>query len=141
MSPSYSVGKEILSHCNKCKLSLSHLIVSLKDHDAIAKVKCKTCQGIHAFKDPHAAKAAPKKKRTLTGLSSKKASASSYSLWEEAMKKAKSDPKPYSIKQTFTQDDILGHPKFGVGWVSKVLDTDKIEVVFQTSSKILVHNK
>ena len=51
-----SVGKEVLSHCSKCKLILAHIIVTMKDTKTPDKVQCKTCKATHAFKDPGASK-------------------------------------------------------------------------------------
>ena len=47
-----SAGKEIISYCGKCKLSLAHMIISMKDVNSIGKVQCKTCDATHAYKDP-----------------------------------------------------------------------------------------
>ena len=55
MTKEIGVGKETLSYCSKCKLTLSHIIAAMKDLDTIAKVFCKTCKATHAYKDPNKA--------------------------------------------------------------------------------------
>ncbi|MEK6623753.1 MAG: hypothetical protein AABY86_02215, partial [Bdellovibrionota bacterium] len=55
-----SAGKEISSYCNKCKLTLAHTIVVMKNVRTPGKVTCNTCKSSHAYKNPDAAAAAPK---------------------------------------------------------------------------------
>lgn len=46
----------------------------------------------------------------------------------------------YNIKSDFTEIDAIRHKKFGVGFVLKVLDVNKIEVVFEENKKVLAQN-
>jgi len=131
------VGKEIVTNCSKCKLELAHLIVAMKDELTPYKVQCKTCKTTHSFKAPKAA--ATKKKTTRKPRVS--AAEKILKIWEGAMSKSKEDPTPYSIRTKFEIGEILDHPKFGAGVVEKQIDNNKIEVVFQTEVKVLIHNK
>ncbi|MFW5887898.1 MAG: hypothetical protein ACOCUH_03765, partial [Bacteriovoracia bacterium] len=65
MASNLNAGKDVLSYCNKCKLALAHIIISMKDDKNIHKVQCKTCNSTHAYKDPSAAMT--KKKRKTGG--------------------------------------------------------------------------
>jgi hypothetical protein len=134
-----TVGKDVLSYCTKCKLNLGHTIVAMKDIKHIAKVKCNTCNTIHAYKDPSTSSKQNKTRtRKSEGSPSKVISVSD--LWMEKISNTKKKSTPYSIDIKFQQGDIIDHAKFGPGIVEKVVD-DKIEVVFRHEIKTLVHNK
>lgn len=132
------VGKEVLSYCNKCKLTLAHLIVTMKSDTTIGKVQCKTCQGTHAYKDPSAVKAS-KTKRGKKAKSSTKESISD--IWMERVASSSSKSQKYNIKTKFDLGDIIDHPKFGPGVIDKLIDADKIQVIFRHDIKTLIHNK
>lgn len=132
----FSVGKEVLSFCGKCKLSLAHIITVMKTTDKIAKVQCKTCNAVHAYKDP--TKALTTKRKATGKTRAKKVSISD--LWMEKMGQTKKKSQEYSMKGNFELGDILDHKKFGPGIVDQVVD-DKIEVIFRHEIKTLVHNK
>ena len=135
-----SVGKEVLSYCNKCKLALAHLIVVMKTKSTIGKVKCKTCAGTHAYKDPSKVKV---KKATTSRLKNTRTTSkqSVSDIWMDALNKATEKSKPYSPKSKFDKGDVIDHPKFGPGIIDRVIDSDKIEVVFRHEIKTLIHNK
>lgn len=135
MTTTTSVGKDILAFCNKCNLTLSHLVVSLKNEKTPGKVKCNTCQTIHAFKDPKN-KTAPKKRGRT-----KAAEIPIGDVWSKAMKDAKVQPRAYSIKGRFAIGDVITHSVFGQGIVQSVIDNNKIEVLFETYVKHLVHGR
>lgn len=133
-----TVGKDVLSYCNKCKLNLGHTIVAMKDAKHIAKVKCNTCGTIHAFKDPSLSKQSKTRTRKTSVAPSKVISVSD--LWMEKMSSTKKKSTPYAMDAKFHEGDIIDHLKFGPGIVEKVVD-DKIEVIFRHEIKTLVHNK
>lgn len=137
---SLGAGKEVLSFCGKCKLTLAHIIITMKAGDNIGKVQCKTCSGSHAYKDPSKVKA--KKVSTKTRTVSKKATSqeSISDLWLEAVGRATAKSKDYSPKGKFLKGDIVDHPKFGPGVIDKIIDGNKIEVIFRHSIKTLIHN-
>lgn len=134
-----TVGKDVLSYCTKCKLNLGHTIVAMKDSKHIAKVKCNTCNTIHAYKDPSTSSKQNKTRtRKSEGSPSKVISVSD--LWMEKMSNTKKKSTPYAMDNKFQEGDIIDHSKFGPGIVEKVVD-DKIEVIFRHEIKTLVHNK
>ncbi len=134
------VGKEIVTYCSKCKLDLAHLIVAMKDMETPYKVLCNTCKTTHAYKAKKVAspsavrRKSPTKKRVST-------EDKIINIWEKAMKDLDGEPIAYNIRQKFEVGDVIGHPTFGPGLVDKNLDSNKIEVVFRGSIKILLHNK
>ena len=132
------VGKEVLSYCNKCKLTLAHLIVTMKSETTIGKVQCKTCQGTHAYKDPSAVKASKTKRGKKAKASTKDSIAD---IWMEKVASSSSKSQKYNIKSKFELGDIIDHPKFGPGVIDKLIDADKIQVIFRHDIKTLIHNK
>jgi hypothetical protein len=136
MSDKFTVGKEVLSYCGKCKLNLAHTIVSMKDVNTIAKVECRTCKATHAFKDP----STKQKKVRSTRKRTTRKMVSVGELWTEEMAKVSGKPIPYTIRTSFAKGDLIDHKKFGPGIVQELLD-DKIEVLFQHDIKTLVHGK
>lgn len=133
------VGKEIVTHCSKCKLDLAHIIVVMKDEATPLRVQCKTCNSNHSFKVQKIA--APKRKVGARNSKPRVSAADKLlNIWEAAMKKSK-ETIPYSIKTKFEVGQVLDHPTFGPGVVEKAIDANKIEVVFKTSSKVLMHAK
>lgn len=135
MSKDVSVGKEILSYCNKCKATLAHLIVSLKAANPY-KVTCKTCNGTHNFKDPSKAT----KKTTRKTTKKKNKSIPVHEVWMDLMKNSKINPQDYSTKTCFQKGDLINHPTFGKGFVDKTFDDTKMEVIFEQDIKTLMHN-
>jgi hypothetical protein len=133
-----TVGKDVLSHCTKCKLNLGHTIVAMKDSKHIAKVKCNTCGTIHAFKDPSLTKHSKTRTKKTSISPSKVISVSD--LWMEKMSSTRKKSTPYAMDGKFHEGDVIDHVKFGPGIVEKVVD-DKIEVIFRHEIKTLVHNK
>lgn len=142
MSAQVAVGKDVLSYCSKCKLTLSHIIASMKDNRTIAKVKCNTCLTVQMYKDPSntitKSKGASKKTATKSQIASKSQPISE--IWMEALNKTTKKSQPYSPKTKFIIGDIIDHTKFGPGIVQTIIDSTKMEVVFRHEIKTLVHN-
>ncbi|AUN99469.1 hypothetical protein DOM21_03535 [Bacteriovorax stolpii] len=141
---SIGVGKEILSHCSKCKLILAHIIVTMKSATEADKVQCKTCKATHTFKDPSATKKKTSIDRVIKNARSaggKKSSESVTDLWTKAMNKTTSQGKEYSTRDSFQMGDVINHPTFGQGVVEKLIDNNKIEVLFKDDYRTLMHKK
>lgn len=136
MTSQLGAGKEVLSYCGKCKLTLAHTIISMLSPTQVGKVVCKTCGGTHKFKN-----APTEKKRTLSTKTRKKVDEVPLNQqWEEFMAKIPSQDsiESYSIRKTFKQGQFMNHKQFGVGIVQEVL-AGKIEVLFRYDIKTLVH--
>lgn len=135
----YTVGKEVLSFCKRCKLVLAHLIVVMKGPDVIGKVMCKTCQVTHAHKDPGSTVV---KGRTASGKSfTRTKSVPVAELWQAAVEQNPGPSQDYSIKSCFKVGDLIDHPSFGQGVIERTMDNDKIMVLFRADRKTLIHNK
>ncbi|MBY0414728.1 MAG: hypothetical protein K2Q18_11205 [Bdellovibrionales bacterium] len=137
------VGKEILSNCSRCKLILAHIIVTMKSATDPDKVMCKTCKATQSFKDP----SAKKKKTSIAKVIStarsggKKSTETVGELWNKAISKSTGGQKDYTIRGSFQTGDVINHPTFGQGVVEKLIDNNKIEVIFQDDYRTLMHQK
>ncbi len=133
-----SVGKEVVTSCSKCKLDLAHIIEVMADSVTPLRVKCKTCGSSHKYKVKKIK--APKKS---SGARKPRVSSEEkmLNLWTDLMAKSQGETQKYSIKNKFQIGDVIDHPKFGIGVVEKAIDSNKVEVIFKTSSKVLMHNK
>src|SRR5262245_12335675 len=143
-APQGTVGKEALSYCTSCKMDLNHMIVALKG-DRIAKVQCLTCKKEHVYRAPKGITepgVAPKK---ATRARKKKDTEAEQAVsveaeWEKLMAAHREAPlKPYSTKAHFGLGDKLSHPTFGDGIVGKLIYPNKLEVIFRTDIKVLIH--
>ncbi|HET9989329.1 MAG TPA: hypothetical protein VFQ65_12450 [Kofleriaceae bacterium] len=47
----------------------------------------------------------------------------------------------YTVNRAFTADEVLAHPKLGAGVVTRVVDANKIEVLFREGLRTLVHGR
>ena len=144
MNQQLSAGKEVLSICNKCDLSLAHTIVTMKDDKLPGKVECKTCKSTHNYKDPTAstkkkAKKTRKRKSAATVLAEETAAANA-TLWQKTVKNLKGkEVRAYTISEEFAPGEMLEHKKFGLGLVDSISDNNKIEVIFEKDLKTLMH--
>ena len=141
----YRAGQEIDSYCTKCKLDLTHKIIAVVANKP-AKVECRTCYGVHNYRPPKSAAAA------AASASSSSASGTTRTRSAGARSTAKAPPEPplappdharialYAIHEKFAVGAWIQHKTFGVGVVLRELATNKIEVRFDSETKVLVHN-
>jgi hypothetical protein len=136
-----STGKETLAYCTSCKMDLNHVIVAMKG-DRIAKVQCLTCKKEHVYK---AAKGVtePAKAPKTRKKKEEKEEAADHSIeaeWEKLMATHRDAPtKAYNTKGQFGLGDKISHPTFGDGIVGKLIYPNKLEVIFKTDVKVLIH--
>jgi hypothetical protein len=137
---SEGVGSIIDAYCPtpRCKADTNHTIVTMYE-DEIRRVQCVVCGDVHAYRKPRgdaydealeASTARPaRRKRT----------------WEEAMartnEKEMGSCRPYSIRDSYEDGDIVSHPTFHVGFVTELLPDNKVEITFRDERRILVHNR
>ena len=50
-------------------------------------------------------------------------------------------PLDYDPSQVYSENQVIAHRTFGLGFVRKVIDASKVEVVFEREVKILVMNR
>jgi hypothetical protein len=141
-APTIAVGKEIVCYCTKCKMDLGHTIVSIAG--AIpARVICRTCKSEHNYKvkkgvkEPGAAKE-PKAPRKPKAPKEDK----SVPVEVEWMKQINASTRPtreYATTLAFQTGDKIAHSMFGEGVIQKLIFPNKVEVLFRSDMKVLIH--
>jgi DNA-directed RNA polymerase subunit M/transcription elongation factor TFIIS len=144
-----SAGDEVDSYCTTCKLMLAHQVVALVD-GKVEKVVCKTCGRKHKYR-PNLPKSRQKKttktRKTAGGTTAQKTTRTRRRKdpsikWEETLSEHDvTNPKDYSIYETFNQHDIIMHKKFGRGIIIEVREEGKMEVMFKEGTKVLIYGR
>ncbi len=134
-----SVGKEIVSYCGKCKKATDHIITSMVTSIRIGKCQCTKCKAVHNYKDPE--DALNPKPRKAWKPSEKKSDLSPTIQWQQAIASATGEPRPYAMDAHFAAGDVIDHATFGRGIVENDLGGSKIQVLFETGERTLVHDK
>ncbi|MEW6490884.1 MAG: hypothetical protein AB1578_23600, partial [Thermodesulfobacteriota bacterium] len=107
-----AVGSWVSSLCTRCRAATRHVVVSVA-FGRPAKVQCSTCEGVHNYRDPAAAK---------QGRSSKgPREAAPRTPEEEWLARMKGrDPRqaiPYGHPGLPQAGDLVEHPSLGYGLV------------------------
>jgi len=114
-------------------------VIITKYEDEIRRVQCNSCSDVHAFRKPRGEEA---EETPVEPERQSKKRVVKKPTWDEFF--AKHDPglgRPYSFRDSYIENDIVHHPKFGVGFASETMDEDKIEITFKDSRRVLVHNR
>ncbi len=140
MSDEIHVAGDVDSWCTKCKMWLAHTVVAMVAGTP-KRVLCNTCHGEHAYRPhPPGEKPTAKKAGVRKGRAAAKPTRAKVSEWETRVggldRRAALLYKP---KEPFAAEHLLAHPKFGLGLVLRTLDDRKINVLFESGEKILVH--
>ncbi len=136
-------GGDVDSYCTKCRMMLGHTILAMRDAIKIARVRCNTCQGEHAYKagPPGTVTAkAPKAGRTGPAARTTRTKVEHKSFETLLAAKDESRAKLYSPKDRFKANDLLRHPSFGLGIV-QLVRLNKIDVLFQLGEKTFLHDR
>jgi hypothetical protein len=143
------VGKNIDAYCTKCKLLLTHVVLSEVD-GVVSKVECKTCGSQHKYR-----KGVPGKKTAVKAARStssgrvrssstgrKKTVNEAALLWEVKSRDMQPDVliRTYQMKDTYRSDEVILHPVFGLGFVEKVMSETRMQVLFKEEVKLMVMN-
>lgn len=134
------VAQEILSFCTKCRMDLSHTVVAMQG-DRVVRVICKTCRGEHAYRAPKGVNDPALAPAKITRAArAEKQVISMAEEWESRMATHKNVPiKDYSFRTAYKAGERIEHPTFGTGFIEKVVHPNKIEVIFKTEIKLLIH--
>jgi len=148
------VGGEIDAYCTKCRMDLNHRIIAMVGED-VKRVECLTCHGDHNYRRPlaerekekerkamraaiHAAPGTTPKSsgpRTERGGSGKLAAKQ---LWERSITgQPPTAFKSYTVKQTFATGELIRHSRFGDGVVARVIDAQKVEILFEDGPRTM----
>jgi hypothetical protein len=143
------VGGEIDAVCTRCRLVTNHRIVAMVD-GLVKRVVCLTCDSQHNYHQPPGAKRPEESKVRRVGRELKKTNAPAaggprvFAQWlknRETLDAAGEAPRPYSIKEPYEAGQALAHPKFGLGFVQRLIPPNKMEVMFETEIKTLAMNQ
>jgi len=158
-------GSEVDAWCTKCRMDLLHRIIAMNG-PKIVRVECRTCNGHHNYRRPknspashHDGKAhpAPRKEagpaprsspsigssRPTPPLSARRAALleaenKREATWEKAvLGQPVASFKAYRASQTFNMGDLIRHGKFGDGYIVRVIDRQKVEVMFKDGPRTL----
>jgi hypothetical protein len=134
------VGGEIEAYCPspRCKADTTHTIISMYE-DEVRRVQCVVCGEVHAYRKPRG-------DGSEDGGEGGKKNAARRVTWDEAMSRASDTDlgncRPYSIRDTYEDGDVVYHPVFDIGFVVEQLPDNKVEVIFRDGgARILVHNR
>ncbi len=138
------VAKSVYVNCTKCNVDRYHRVIA-HTSDSSAKVECEVCKKKRVYKLESPKPASVSKSasaKSKTGGASRTSSKQSYSAKFDSIKEQMeaANAVPYSIKTKFEHRQVIKHPSFGLGLVLNV-QTDRIEVMFETEVKNLVHNR
>lgn len=126
------VGDDIDCTCPRCKVILSHTVLFFGEDGRIGAVQCRTCglqrpyrSHSHAgLRRPHPS---PKMLRELI---------EGGSFAERVSRLDEGAVLPYDVGSRFQAKDAIMHPRFGIGFVLRVLG-GKMEVLFKDGVKLL----
>ena len=144
-----SVGDETDSICPRCDDETIHRVVAMKDKK-IHLVICRRCNSQHRYRPSLATitKKVPlpseRQAKVLKKVGSVRTSRPQVSLNEwQALKEIAGDkePLPYDPTASYREKQTVSHRIFGLGFVRKVIDQSKIEVVFEHEVKILAMSR
>lgn len=132
-------GSDIDAYCSKCDLDLAHVIVAMVG-DRPVRVQCKTCNTTHAYRGKKSVDGPRVRSTRTAGGKAASTRTPSRGDYDRAMEgKDLSRAKRYKPAVVFAADDVVDHPTFRFGVVTRVLSDSKIEVVFESGAKTLVH--
>lgn len=123
-------------------------VVVAKDGPKIVKVQCKTCKKEHGYRPAKGVKdPALKKPSGATAKSPSERKTVSQSVpveaeWKKLVLESKNSNKiNYTIRQKLNQGDLVAHPSFGEGVVTKIIHPDKAEIIFRDDVRVLIHSR
>ncbi len=135
-----TAGGEIDAWCTKCKMDLGHRIVAMVE-SAPKRVMCMTCNSEHNYRGPKSETAKTPRKKAATKKSAtakKTAAAFTREEWEVRVRSG-GNFKRYTISETFEDNELVTHKKFGDGYVTNSnAATGKVIVAFVDGERTLI---
>ena len=143
------MGDEADSLCPRCKEETIHRVVAMVERK-IHLVICTRCNSQHRYRPSLAAmrKKTPmpskRQARVLKKLEESKTPQQREPLREwQRLRAISAEVKAstYDPSEEYGENEALHHPTFGLGFVRRVIDSSKVEVVFEREVKVLVMNR
>lgn len=119
------VGNEIDTYCGRCKMERTHRIVAMDPDGTIRQVICGMCDSRHIYHAP---------KKDTKKVAVRKAS-TTFDVEIDLPQRS------YQMNLNYNEGEVIDHPKFGIGRVIAVKDSQKIEVRFKDGVRILLQNR
>ncbi|MCC7440540.1 MAG: hypothetical protein IT285_02840 [Bdellovibrionales bacterium] len=120
-------------------MDLKHVIVSMKG-DRVAKVECRTCKKIHAYRAPKGITEAPAPGTPAKPTRARAVKVTVEETWGKVAAQKRAQPgKPYHAQTPFLTGDKVMHPKFGEGFVEELVHPNKVKVLFKDDVRVLIH--
>ncbi|KAF0219461.1 MAG: hypothetical protein FD174_1921 [Geobacteraceae bacterium] len=137
-----SAGDTIEARCTRCRKVLNHTIVAMVG-ERVVRVECNTCRGVHNYHGTGETKApvagtSIRKTELAPRKSKKEPGAADREEWESlrpTMEKERAIA--YDMNGVYRAHDLVEHPVFGLGVVTRVVGPSKVEVLFQGGKKLL----
>ena len=137
-----SAGDTVEARCTRCRTILNHTIVAMVE-ERVVRIECNTCHGVHNYYPEKSAKvAAPggptPKKEPLPRKARKDPEAADREEWA-SLRPTMNEGRaiPYDMNREYRVKNLVAHPVFGLGVVTRVIRPDKMEVLFQGGKKLL----
>ena len=115
----HAVGDEIVAFSPKLKSDTPHVIVSMYEGE-IRRVQCQVSGEVHAYRKPRGETSEGQGELESGGKKLNKKMS-----WREAMATVSEAQlaacRPYSIRDTYVEMDLVSHPKFDIGFVTSIL--------------------
>ena len=143
------MGDEADSLCPRCKEETIHRVVAMVERK-IHLVICTRCNSQHRYRPSLAAmrKKTPmpskRQARVLKKLEESKTPQKREPLrdWQRLRAiSAEVKASNYDPSEEYGENEALHHPTFGLGFVRRVINSSKVEVVFEREVKVLVMNR
>ncbi|MEW6264337.1 MAG: hypothetical protein AB1641_14805 [Thermodesulfobacteriota bacterium] len=136
-------SSEIDAYCTKCKLVTNHRVVAL-DKGVIKRVICLTCQSQHNFRLPPGQKA-PRTQSARRVIKDEVRLAGPgtqpFKKWLELKESLNQTAcRDYRMSEAYNEGQAINHSRFGLGFVTKLLDRQKMQVMFEKEIKMLAMN-
>ena len=135
-----AVASRFFTACKKCAAERYHIVLA-HTNATTAKIECEVCHSKKAYKLP-----SNKPKKVSGAAAAKKAQAAETRKsahtkeFSNLVQNAKGEAQGYNMKTKFANNQIIKHPKFGVG-VIRSSQSNKVEVIFEDMVRMLVHNR
>lgn len=132
-------GERIETRCTRCNDITGHIIVALVG-GVIVKVQCCACGSVHKYHGSGARASGaghvagtPRMARAGTARpgSGRQAEAAE-KIWREALERPSLPAsRPYAVGMPLAVNDVVEHPKYGLGVVQQLIKPDKADILFR----------
>ena len=131
------VAKDVVAYCVNCKMDLAHTVV-IMEGETVKRVLCNTCNKEHIYRAPKGEKPPTNKKKPVRKKRAKKLVAPDV-LWDMAMVSVQDLPSNlYTFDGLFESGEKIDHKTFGLGLITKLIQPNKMEVIFKEGTKIMI---